>query len=119
MRWKSRERSIVLVTKPNKGDTQCMSFKEGNPRLSSNWSAPEAEFVERMEKGRDRKVSLLPGILTPDEYGVEGYFDKVKAMHQLLWGHGSDVAYLWDLEKAACQMRFETVLGSLPDFRNE
>ena len=132
MHWNGREWSTVFAAgvtdtrdlKLRVGDIQRMAFDDGDPPPFYACGAPKSDIMGNVASKKRRSMRAqesTPATGENDETGVvtDGYVGKAKGMRQVLWERGLHVDGMSTGANAAPHMRLDTVLGNLPDFRDE
>ena len=108
------------------GETQTMSFPPNAPPPFDACDAPRSDVMGR--KVQDKRTKRPPqeagggGSVGPGlEMSVirEGYAGKAKGRKQVLWERGWFLEGMSTTVTVAPEMNIDTVLGNLPDFKNE
>jgi len=108
------------------GETQTMSFPPNAPPPFDACDAPRSDVMGR--KVQDKRTKRPPqeagggGSVGPGlEMSVirEGYAGKAKGRKQVLWERGWFLERMSTTATVAPEMNIDTVLGNLPDFKNE
>ena len=108
------------------GETQTMQFPPNAPPPFYACDAPRSDVMGR--KVRDKRTKRPPqeagggGSVRPGlEMSVirEGYAGKAKGRKQVLWERKWFLEGISTTATVAPEMSIDTVLGNLPDFKNE
>ncbi|CAM9286210.1 unnamed protein product [Sphacelaria rigidula] len=129
----STEYRVGATPHPKKlkvGDTKCMTFKSGDPPPFYDVDAPEVN-TKMVRKKTPKKKDSAPvpegkgtegatsSTEETEEYIKEGYIGKAKGIKQVLWERGLWLDQMGTGDKVRPDKNIVTVLGKLPDFRDE